>query len=132
MRQCAPARPAEQFKSLQPKVQPELVAPVFDDVASVRNRGAVAIERGPLVYALETATAAERRAVEAVLRDRNYEQTPFAGVLAMVERCGGVQRTRERAAHFTERARQIVTQFPESPYQRALFTLTELVTDRDR
>jgi octaprenyl-diphosphate synthase len=86
----------------------------------------------PLVYALETATAAERRAVEAVLRDRNYEQTPFAGVLAMVERCGGVQRTRERAAHFTERARQIVTQFPESPYQRALFTLTELVTDRDR
>jgi octaprenyl-diphosphate synthase len=86
----------------------------------------------PLVYALETATAAERRAVEAVLRDRNYEQTPFTGVLEMVERCGGVQRTRERAAQFTERARQIVAQFPESPYQRALFTLTELVTERDR
>src|SRR5215469_11070114 len=34
----------------------------------------------PLVYALETATAAERRGVEAVLRDRNYEQTPFADV----------------------------------------------------
>jgi octaprenyl-diphosphate synthase len=86
----------------------------------------------PLVYALETATAPERRAVEAVLRDRNYEQTPFTGVLEMVERCGGVQRTRERAAQFTERARQIVAQFPESPYQRALFTLTELVTERDR
>ncbi len=86
----------------------------------------------PLVYALETATAVERRAVEAVLRDRNYEQTPFAGVLEMVERRGGVQRTRERAAQFTERARHIVGQFPESPYQRALFTLTELVTERDR
>ncbi|HKD08290.1 MAG TPA: polyprenyl synthetase family protein [Bryobacteraceae bacterium] len=86
----------------------------------------------PLVYALETATVTERRAVEAVLHDRNYEQTPFAGVLDMVERRGGVQRTRERAAQFTERARQIVAQFPENPYQRALFTLTELITDRDR
>src|SRR5215472_8155709 len=86
----------------------------------------------PLVYALETATVTERRAVEAVLHDRNYEQTPFAGVLDMVERRGGVQRTRERAAQFTERARQIVAQFPENPYQRARFTLTELITDRDR
>jgi octaprenyl-diphosphate synthase len=86
----------------------------------------------PLVYALETATAVERRAVEAVLRDRNYEETPFAGVLEMVERRGGVQRTRERAAQFTERARQIVAQFPGNPYQRALFTLTELITERDR
>jgi octaprenyl-diphosphate synthase len=57
---------------------------------------------------------------------------PFADILAMVERHGGVQRTRERAQQFTDRARQIVAEFPESPYQRALFTLTDLVTERDR
>ena len=57
---------------------------------------------------------------------------PFADILAMVERHGGIQRTRERAQQFTDRARQIVAEFPENPYQRALFTLTDLVTERDR
>jgi octaprenyl-diphosphate synthase len=86
----------------------------------------------PLVYALERASEPERRLVETVLCNRNYERVPFADILAMVERHGGVQRTRERAQQFTDRARQIVAEFPESPYQRALFTLTDLVTERDR
>lgn len=86
----------------------------------------------PLVYALEKANAAERVLVEAVLRDRSYEQVPFADIHALVERHHGVQRTRERAQQFTERARQIVSEFPGSPYQRAILTLTDLVTERDR
>lgn len=86
----------------------------------------------PLVYALENATAAERAMIESVLRDRSYEKVPFAEVLAMVERNGGVQRTKERAAHFADRAEQLVNEFAESPFQRALLTLTELVTQRDR
>jgi octaprenyl-diphosphate synthase len=86
----------------------------------------------PLVYALERASESERRLVETVLRNRNYEKVPFADILAIVERHGGVQRTRERAQQFTDRARQIVADFPDNPYQRALFTLTDLVTERDR
>ena len=38
----------------------------------------------------------------------------------------------ERAQQFTDHARQIVSEFAENPYQRALFTLTDLVTARDR
>jgi octaprenyl-diphosphate synthase len=86
----------------------------------------------PLVYALETASASERRLAETVLRDRHYENAPFAEILAMIRKRGGIERTRERARQFTDRARQIVAEFPESPYQRALFTLTDLVTQRDR
>ena len=86
----------------------------------------------PLVYALEKATAAERRLVEGVLESRNYDHVLFADIHALVERHNGVQRTRERAQQFTDRARQIVAEFPDSPYQRALFTLTDLVTERDR
>jgi len=86
----------------------------------------------PLVYALEKASESERRMVETVLSNRNYDKAPFADILAMVERHDGVQRTRERAQQFTDRARQIVAEFPENPYQRALFTLTDLVTERDR
>lgn len=86
----------------------------------------------PLVYALEKASDTERCLVETVLSDRSYDAVSFAEIFAMVERHGGIQRTRERAQHFTDRARQIVAEFPESPYQRALFTLTDLVTERDR
>ena len=86
----------------------------------------------PLVYALESASPAERAMIETVLRDRNYDAVPFPDILAMVEGHGGIRRTRERAAQFTDRARQIVSEFPESTWQRALCMLTDLVTERDR
>ena len=39
----------------------------------------------PLVYALEQASGEERRRVETILRDRNYDRVPFPQILAMVE-----------------------------------------------
>jgi octaprenyl-diphosphate synthase len=85
----------------------------------------------PLVYALERATAAERDLIAAILRDRNYERVPFSRVLSMLDKYNGIERVRERAQAFTDRARQIIGEFPESAYQRALLAVTELVTERD-
>jgi octaprenyl-diphosphate synthase len=85
----------------------------------------------PLVYALQNASAAERRQVEMVLKERAYGSTSFPDIYAVVEG-SGIQRTRERAQQFTDRARQLVAEFPDSPYQRALCALTDLVTERDR
>ena len=85
----------------------------------------------PLVYALEQCGAGERAKVETVLRERNYDTVAFSEIYAMVERCGGFERVRERANDFTDKARQIIAQFPESPYQRALYAVTELVIERD-
>jgi len=85
----------------------------------------------PLIYALEQAPEEERQLVDTVLRDGNYDQAPFAKVLRIIERRGGFDRVHERAQAFTDKARSIVTEFPESPYQRALTALTDLMTDRD-
>jgi octaprenyl-diphosphate synthase len=85
----------------------------------------------PLIYALEDASAEERSMVEAVLKDENYDRVPFSKILGMIERHRGFDRVRERAQAFTDKARSIVTEFPESPYQRALTALTDLVTERD-
>jgi octaprenyl-diphosphate synthase len=85
----------------------------------------------PLIYALEDATTEERSMVEAVLKDGNYDRVPFSKILGMIERHHGFERVRERAQAFTDKARSIVTEFPESPYQRALTALTDLVTERD-
>jgi octaprenyl-diphosphate synthase len=85
----------------------------------------------PLIYALETAEAEERKLVETVLADGNYDQVPFSKILHVLNRHRGVERAQERAESFTEKARAIIAEFPESPYQRALAAVTDLVTARD-
>ncbi len=84
----------------------------------------------PLIYALEEATSEERRLVETALKDRSYRRAPFAGILKLLERRRGIERVRQRAQLFTEAARHALAGFPDSPYQRALAALTDLVTDR--
>lgn len=85
----------------------------------------------PLIYALESAEPEERRLVETVLADGSYDQVPFAKILHVLRRYSGIERAQERALAFTEKARAIIAEFPDSPYQRALAAVTDLVTDRD-
>jgi octaprenyl-diphosphate synthase len=85
----------------------------------------------PLIYALETAEAEERKLVESVLADGNYDQAPFGKILQILHRHGGIERAQDRAREFTEKARQIIGEFPDSAYQRALVAVTGLVTERD-
>jgi octaprenyl-diphosphate synthase len=85
----------------------------------------------PLVYALECASAQERELVETILRCRDYNEVPFWKILLLLEKYRGIERVKERAQTFTDKARRIINDFPESPYQRALLSVTELVTERD-
>jgi octaprenyl-diphosphate synthase len=85
----------------------------------------------PLVYALECAARPERRLVETILERRSYDEVPFSRILALLEKYRGIERVKERAQAFTDKARQIIASFPDSPYQRALMAVTELVTERD-
>jgi octaprenyl-diphosphate synthase len=85
----------------------------------------------PVIYALQSCTASERQLIEQVVGERSYSQAPFDSVLSILERSGGIERARERASTFSDKARTAIHSFPESPYQRALATVTELVTDRE-
>jgi octaprenyl-diphosphate synthase len=85
----------------------------------------------PLVYALERATSGERKLVDTILRQRSYAGVPFARILSLLEKYNAIERVRERAQSFTEKARLLISDFPDSPYQRALLAVTELVTERD-
>ncbi len=85
----------------------------------------------PLVYALEQATAEERRQIETILRDSNYDAVPFRQVLALLAKYKGIERVKERAQGFTGKARAIIAEFPDNAYQRALFAVTDLITERD-
>src|SRR5437899_8976419 len=85
----------------------------------------------PLVYALECATTEERCLVEQVLSDRHYGNVPLDRILALIENYNGIDRVKDRAQAFTDKARQVIGEFPESAYQRALSAITDLVTERD-
>lgn len=85
----------------------------------------------PVIYALEAASPEERRLIETVLADGAYDQAPFGKILQILHRYSGIERAQQRAQVFTEKARSIISEFPDSPYQRALLAVTDLVTDRD-
>lgn len=85
----------------------------------------------PIIYALETATPEERKSVEAVIADGNYEQVPFMRILQLLERKRSIARAYQRAHTFTEKARTIISGFPESRAQRALSAIVDLVTERN-
>jgi octaprenyl-diphosphate synthase len=84
----------------------------------------------PLIYALEKATQEERRSVESILNEGSYESVPFMQVIQMLDKYDAVQKAYERAHTFTEKARSIITSFPETPAQRALQAIVDLVTER--
>ena len=84
----------------------------------------------PVIYALERATGEERRAVETVLIDGSYENVPFMHILQILERHGAVSRVYDRAHSFTEKSRLVLAAFPDSPAQRALNSIIDLVTER--
>ncbi len=85
----------------------------------------------PLIYALADARSEERGAVETVIQDGGYQHVPFARILEFIQRRDGIARARRRAQVFTEKARGLIAGFPESPYQRALHALTDLITERE-
>ncbi len=85
----------------------------------------------PLIYVLERASKDERRLVEIVLEERTYDRVPFREIRALIEKYHGFERVQERAHAFTGKARRLIGEFPESPYQRALYGVIDLVTDRD-
>lgn len=84
----------------------------------------------PLIYALETASAEERRAVEIVMEDGSYENVPLMQILQLLERHGAVRRAYQRAHTFTQKSRAILATFDESAAQRSLQAILGLVTER--
>lgn len=116
----------------------QLVDDVLDFTASERVLGKPVgndLREGkvtlPLIYALGAATPEEREMVARVLADRHYDNVSFSTVQTIVKRYDGIARAKARAQEFTEKARSMMLSFPESPYQRALYAVTDLVTERD-
>lgn len=85
----------------------------------------------PVIYALQSCSTKERSLIETVVKDRSYGEVPFSSILQVVREYGGIDSTRRRAHDFAAKARTLIGTFVESPYQRALYAVADLVTDRE-
>jgi octaprenyl-diphosphate synthase len=85
----------------------------------------------PLLIALQDGTADERSMVEKVLEERNYNSVSFEQIRAFIERYEGIERARQFASNYTSKASVLISQFAESPAQRALMSIPDFIIQRD-
>src|SRR5215831_10954357 len=84
----------------------------------------------PLLLALPSATEAERRAVRAVMREREFRSVEPGEILRLVERAHAVRATQDMARDYAGAARVALNAFPDSPAKDGLLLATESVIDR--
>ncbi len=74
----------------------------------------------PLILALRSCAPAERRQIQAVVRDGGYGSVPAVRILEILERHGAIAEVRARASSFCAAARENLRELPRTPYREAL------------
>lgn len=86
----------------------------------------------PLILALDAASAAERRHIRRIVRQRRKSRAETAEVLRFVERSGGLAAARQRMDHLAAEAADALRTFPPSDAREALVGLCAYVAARKR
>jgi len=86
----------------------------------------------PLIYLLEMGNPEHRSKVATVLEDRDFSRVDSGEIVDLVKQHGTLERTRDLARRYGERARMELRPFPDNLARRALETVPELILSRDR
>jgi octaprenyl-diphosphate synthase len=86
----------------------------------------------PLIYLLEAGDSEHRSKVQTVLDDREFSRVRSEEIVRLVQEHGTLDRTRELARHYGEKAKRDLRTFPDGLARRAMETLPDLVLARDR
>jgi octaprenyl-diphosphate synthase len=85
----------------------------------------------PLIYLLEI-DREQRAAVQAVMREGNYEAISRAALMRAAEHSGAIERARQRAHDFATAARKSLDVLPHTKYRDALSSIPTFILERDR
>ena len=85
----------------------------------------------PLILALRSCTAAERQAIETVVREAGYATAPAARVLEIVTKYGAIDEARRHAMDYCEAAVNSLDALPDTPYKRALASAADWIVNRE-
>jgi octaprenyl-diphosphate synthase len=86
----------------------------------------------PLILSLPAATADERALIAKIASEKSFGETDPAMILELAQKYGGVEKTKEYARTYIERARTALEHFPPSPSRAALTAALDFVVARNR
>jgi octaprenyl-diphosphate synthase len=84
----------------------------------------------PLIAALRTMSAADRRRVEALFATPEPDDRQVGEVIALATEHGGLEYARRRGDQFAREAEEALAELPESPFRTALVDAIGYVLDR--
>ena len=102
----------------------QLGKPVLSDL----KEGKVTL---PLIYALENGESAGRRMVATVLEEKGFNSVRPEQITALVRQSGALERARQLALDFAQRAKNCLNGWGNSDYGRALLTVPDFILDRE-
>ncbi len=98
-------------------------------VASDLREGKVTMA---VIHALERCTAAERKLIETVVKDRAFDAVTHGEVLGILERYGSLEAVHARALQYATLARNAICSFPDGEIKRSLLWAPEFVVAREK
>jgi octaprenyl-diphosphate synthase len=98
-------------------------------VASDLREGKVTMA---VIHALERCTAAERKLIETVVKDRAFDAVTHGEILGILERYGSLEAAHARARQYATLARNAICSFPEGEIKRSLLWAPEFVVAREK
>ena len=98
-------------------------------VASDLREGKVTMA---VIHALERCTAAERKLIETVVKDRTFDAVTHGEILGILERYGSLEAAHARARQYATLARNAICSFPEGEIKRSLLWAPEFVVAREK
>jgi octaprenyl-diphosphate synthase len=85
----------------------------------------------PLIAALRQATQADRKRLRALAGRKKWSRGQWSALCALIERAGGFEYSRQRAAALANSARGLLAREPHGPARTALDAAIDYAVDRD-
>ncbi len=84
----------------------------------------------PLILCLPQATRAERKLIEAVVKDEGFDEVRPGQILEIVQRLDALERAHRMAESHAERARELAATFPETASREGFLLAAEYAANR--
>ena len=86
----------------------------------------------PLIFLLNNSGFTEKRWIVNTVKNHNSEKERVAGLIGKVVDTGGITYTKNKMLEYRQKALDLLMEFPESDYRKALEQLVIYTTDRNK
>lgn len=84
----------------------------------------------PLIYTLNNISSSAKKDLIYILKNKNKNRDAVKHVIDEVVKCGGIDYTKEKMAHYRDEAIRVLYQFPQNEIRNGLEELVRFTTDR--